>query len=79
MAKVMKLTREEAVFVGQLFKIRHELAKLYAEETTHVDRLLTILRGHQSQEAKCNHDGTSFLITRVIKDSMEDVWINKVF
>jgi len=52
---MMKLTKEESVYVEQLHDIRRRAEILRIEEITHTDRLLTILRGNQAKVAR-THD-----------------------
>lgn len=73
---MMKFTKEESAFVEQLQSIRKAMAMLQIEEATQIDRILTILRGHQINTA-FTHDGR-ITITRVIKDSIEHVQIDGV-
>lgn len=49
---MLKLTEEESVFLKQLFRIRRDMEILAQEQDTHVDRLLTILRGHGAKMAE---------------------------
>ena len=66
--KPLKLTDEESVFARQLFKVRRRIEQLVIEENTQVDRLLTILRGHQAQVA----EGTGgYMVSRHVVDNYE--------
>lgn len=73
---MMKFTKEESTFVEQLQSVRKAIAMLQIEEATQVDRILTILRGHQVNTA-FTHD-SRITITRVVKDSMEHVQLDGV-
>lgn len=70
---MMKLTKEESVFVEQLHDVRRRLMALTVEEDTHVDRLLSILRGHKAKAART--DDSRFEIEYFIADGREGIII----
>lgn len=70
---MMKLTKEESIFVEQLAYIKKKLEALEIEKETHTDRLLTILRGHGAKEA-CTYD-RHFEIMRYIANGKEGLLI----
>lgn len=70
---MMKLTKEESVFVKQLFDIRKQIEILEIERKTHTDRLLTILRGHRVKDAYT--DDRSFEILRYQSNGKEGILI----
>ena len=68
---MFKLTEDEQVYARQLFDIRKKIAQLRIEEDTHVDRLLSILRGHQVKRA----EGGGYLVSSIIMDSKEEILV----
>ncbi len=70
---MMKLTKEESVFVKQLFEVRKQIEALEVEKETQMDRLLTILRGHGAKDAY-THDH-SFEIMRYQANGREGLLI----
>lgn len=73
---MLKLTKEEQVFAEQLHLLRKHLHQLKIEEAAHVDRLLTILRGHQEMWAEGDTD-SGILVNSFKSDEAEDVLVTK--
>ena len=70
---MMKLTKEESVFVKQLFEVKKQIEVLEVERETQMDRLLAILRGHGAKDA-CTHDH-SFEIMRYQANGRDGILI----